>query len=833
MKISSYIFLFFSLYFFSSNLIAQCSVITGVISDYNGQHITCAFASDGIVAAQGSGGTAPYTFQWDDPSNTTNDTLFNIPAGVYYVTLTDNIGCTAVDSVVVVDPPELVASTSIWANPTCFGFCDGAIQATAVGGTSSGTFIFNWSDGSTAPVASGLCVGTYSVMISDDNGCLATPSPVTLQEPTQLVSSIINVTDPSNPLANDGSATATAIGGSPPYAYIWSSGETTATIWGLPVGIYCVTVVDGNGCNDFSCVSLIGSNHTLEGVVRLDTNNNCFPDTMEQLMSAQIIKSTNTVSGDIRYFTTDYNGRYRADLAPGNYTLEYFPINSLYSSLCVNTLNINIPSTTSLDTVNWALETGTPCHLMDVSIGAPFLRRAGGGSHYTVHYCNNGTLPAYDSYVSVEIDSFLTVTSTSLPIASQVGNVYRFDLDTVNAGECGNIYIGVVVNSNAINGQTHCSKAHIYPDTFCLPLWSGPILEAEGTCDNDSIFFKITNLGSNMLASENYAIFEDDIIIRLEPFNLNGGNSITIAQYADSGSTYRIQTYQASGFPPQLGANVVHAAVEGCRPFSNGTFHTSFLTQFYTGNTSPFIDIDCQPNVASFDPNDKQARIQGYGSANYIEANTPLDYKIRFQNTGTDTAFNIVIIDTLSSHVNPTSLQMGASSHAYTWTLDGAGILTVNFDNIMLVDSNTNEPLSHGFFTYTIDQSPNLPNGTVINNQAAIYFDFNAPIFTNTTVHTIGENFVPIVLTMKETWIEALKVLLYPNPTSGQVYIEQLDGQAHDLYINVFDNLGREIAQYQASGEQTTIDLKDLPSGVYYIHVRQDQRVSTHKLVKH
>ena len=190
-----------------------------------------------------------------------------------------------------------------------------------------------------------------------------------------------------------------------------------------------------------------------------------------------------------------------------------------------------------------------------------------------------------------------------------------------------------------------------------------------------------------------------------------------------------------------------------------------------------------------------------------------------------------MIIDTLSSHVNPASLQMGASSHPYTWSITGNGILTVNFDNIMLVDSNANEPLSHGFFTYDIDQTPNLPVGTVINNQAAIYFDFNPPIFTNTTFHTIGENYIPIILTMEKAWIEELEVFIYPNPTNGLIYIEQLE--TADITINIFDNLGRSVLVNQSNNLQTAINLNHLPSGIYYVNVQQKESTTTHKVIKH
>jgi uncharacterized repeat protein (TIGR01451 family) len=828
MKLLLNILLLISCSFFYSELSAQCSATINITSNFNGQNVSCSGACDGQLTAIASGGTAPYTYTWATGAITSVHN--SICSGTYSVTITDAIGCTATATTTITEPSQVVATTVNMTNSICFGSCTGTATVTSTGGVGPYTYLWEPSTGGqTTSTATNLCAGAYTTTITDINGCSANTIAV-ISSPSTSVATITNSTNPSSPGANDGTTTAIATGGAGAYVYLWSNGATTPTINNLGAGTYCVTITDANGCSATSCATLL-DNVTLTGVIRQDTNNNCVADTIEPLASYQIIKTTNNNTGNIRYFTSNYNGAYFADLDTGSYRLEFIPINVPYGNNCPTVQNINLTTANPSDTVNWTIESVVPCHLMTVDIGAPFLRRAGGGSYYNVAYCNNGSATAYNSYIEVEIDSFLTVLSTSIPIASQTGNLYRFDLDTVNVGECGYIYINVMVNASAIPGQTHCSEAHIYPDSFCLPLWNGPILEASSKCQNDSIIFKIKNTGNNMLVANNYNIFEDDIIIQMAPFNLNAGDSIVVIQDADSGKTYRIQANQASGFPALLGPLIAHSSIEGCLPFSNGTFNIGFLTQYYTGNTTPFIDIDCQQSIASFDPNDKAAQPVGYGSPHYIEANTPLNYKIRFQNTGNDTAFNIIIIDTLSSNVNPASLQMGASSHPYTWALSGAGILTVSFEDILLVDSNANEPLSHGFFTYNIDQVPNLINGSIINNQAAIYFDFNSPIFTNTTLHTIGENYIPIMLNMKEAWVEEMQVHLYPNPTSGLVYLEQLEEK--EIQIKVFDNLGRVVLQQNANDRQTTLDLSKLPQGIYYINIQQEKKVSTHKVIKH
>ncbi|MFZ1398077.1 MAG: hypothetical protein WAS33_14330, partial [Candidatus Promineifilaceae bacterium] len=150
--------------------------------------------------------------------------------------------------------------------------------------------------------------------------------------------------------------------------------------------------------------------------------------------------------------------------------------------------------------------------------------------------------------------------------------------------------------------------------------------------------------------------------------------------------------------------------------------------------------------TASYDPNDKQAHTSTGGSDVYlIDQDEWIDYTIRFQNTGTDTAFNVVITDTLSTSLDPSTIEMGAASHAFNWNLTGHGILGLNFPNILLPDSNSNEPLSHGFVGFRIrprDQQDLQPGDQLVNT-ANIFFDFNPPVITEPSV---------LVAAMKWPW---------------------------------------------------------------------------------
>ncbi len=153
----------------------------------------------------------------------------------------------------------------------------------------------------------------------------------------------------------------------------------------------------------------------------------------------------------------------------------------------------------------------------------------------------------------------------------------------------------------------------------------------------------------------------------------------------------------------------------------------------------------------AYDPNDKlvypNRSEQPPFTENYTLYDEKLLYTLRFQNTGTDTAFNIVLRDQLSPQLDWSTFEPGSSSHPYEATLHDDGLLEFHFRDILLVDSTTNEPGSHGFVQFEIAVQPDLEEGTVIENSAGIYFDFNPPIITNTVENIVVEtlpNFTPV-----------------------------------------------------------------------------------------
>ncbi|WP_197043877.1 T9SS type A sorting domain-containing protein [Aureispira sp. CCB-QB1] len=572
----------------------------------------------------------------------------------------------------------------------------------------------------------------------------------------------------------------------------------------------------------------------VRGRIVIDSMTNCMADSLEKGLIHKMVRFQR--GADVYYATTyNTNGNYIAHLDTGTYVVSVVT-GSMYWQSCPSTQMVVIDTSSGVHELDWALEAVVSCPQLRVDISSPFLRLAGGGSYYVIDYCNEGTVMANNAYVEVDLDPSLSVSNSSVPIVGQNGNVYTFNIGNVPVDSCGEFFINVALDTGVLIGQTHCTEARIYPDSICMPnIWVNSRLAVDAVCQNDTVLFTINNHGAAMTQPTTYYVFEDNIMMRQNNFQIGVGGVQQVLQPADMGKTYRIITKQESGYPPILGDSIITAAVEGCRPYPDGSFNTGFITQFSNGNSSPFIAIDCQQNVASYDPNDKQAQPAGYDVVNhYIYDYTALDYKIRFQNTGTDTAFNIVILDTISPHLDLSTLEMGASSHNYTWSIQNGNVLNVKFANIMLPDSNVNEPLSNGFFRYRIEQKTNNPIGTVIHNSAAIYFDFNPPVITNTTWHTVGDDFVNVVL-LDQTKVldDAIEVTIYPNPFKQMTTLEVKGKDYKELELGVFDVTGRMIKQV-TSTQQNRIELSRdaMIRGVYFYQLKGDgQLINTGKVV--
>jgi uncharacterized repeat protein (TIGR01451 family) len=225
--------------------------------------------------------------------------------------------------------------------------------------------------------------------------------------------------------------------------------------------------------------------------------------------------------------------------------------------------------------------------------------------------------------------------------------------------------------------------------------------------------------------------------------------------------------------------------------------------------------------TGSYDPNDKLAATSSRTSEAlyFMDEDEWIDYTIRFQNTGTDTAFNVLVSDTLAATLDPASLRVGAASHPFTWDLGYGNVIRFRFDDILLPDSNVNEAASHGQVTFRIRPTLPLAPGTVIANIANIYFDFNPPIITE-----------PSVLVAEfSTGVQARQVSpsVFPNPASDQLSIRWHTPVTGSYTWAIHASDGRILTEgVHASGE-ASFDTRDLVAGLYLLRVQHGSRTFT------
>jgi hypothetical protein len=562
-------------------------------------------------------------------------------------------------------------------------------------------------------------------------------------------------------------------------------------------------------------------NQAITGNVYNDLNLDCTLNNSEVILAGNVLVQI-AQGTDTAYCVTDSNGNYFHRITAGTYEISAIPLGISWLNCPSQTVTINPFDTITQDL---GLRPINTCHDLKVSITIPTLVRCFSNT-YTVSYQNLGTQTETGVYVEVELDNFLVVDSTSIPYTSN-GNIYTFNIGNLNIGETGEFTIDITVDCNTtILGQAHCVEATIYPNQICLlnsTTWNGATIITNVYCSpNDSVTFELINIGSgDMTQARNYYVIQDQVLPLYGTYYLPQNQDTTFT-LAASGYLYQIQAEQEITHP--WGNNNPSAITYGCNA---GNLITNSLNQLSLNDNLNFTDIDCQQNVGSYDPNDKQGFPTGYGTEHYITKSDKIEYLIRFQNTGTYTAFNVRVEDEIDiATLDLSTLQIQGSSHNYELTIEDGNKLVFNFNNIMLPDSNTNEPESHGFIRFKISQKANNAIGTIIENDAAIYFDFNAPIITNTTFHTVGENFIQVVST-KPAKEKLATVKVFPNPFSEQATFEiETEKNYQNMNLVIYNMMGQAVKTISSNGNNRMILNRDnLTSGVYFYQIQAEDLI--------
>jgi hypothetical protein len=559
----------------------------------------------------------------------------------------------------------------------------------------------------------------------------------------------------------------------------------------------------------------------LEGKVIRDIDKNCM-ETMGDFVCKSCLIEAYKSNGDVYKATTNDLGYYSLNVDTGTYTILVYPLTSRsYWQNCTPSVSATFKKNKPIDTLNFYLKPVIVSAAMEVNASTPFIRRCFPNT-YSVKFCNKGSYKTDSAYVVVTLDSLLEYMSATRPLISRSGRKYRFNIGKVDIEECGNfdIIARVRCGDSTRLGQTICVEAKIFPDSVITPnsLWTGANIEVTGICQKDSVIFQVKNTGRVTSSSLNGYVIENDIFRFQRQIKLPVAGIFT-EKIPATGATWRMTVDQEPNHPTSKNPT---AFVEGCGLNSLSLRSAGFATKFANDNKALSLDIDCQPIVGAFDPNDKLGYPTGYGIMHNIAQNQDIDYKIRFQNTGTDTAFTVVVRDTISDKLDIGNIEFGVSSHPYKAEIYGKNSVKFTFDNINLVDSFKNEPKSHGFVNFRIKQKTDLKLGSKINNTASIYFDFNDPIVTNTTLHTVGANTVISTIIEKNTILSDVKVS--PNPLIEEAIFElPFNNTSRVLIFQLFTLAGNLIRTEEFIGTRFEFHREKLPTGVYLYKIRDDE----------
>jgi len=182
-------------------------------------------------------------------------------------------------------------------------------------------------------------------------------------------------------------------------------------------------------------------------------------------------------------------------------------------------------------------------------------------------------------------------------------------------------------------------------------------------------------------------------------------------------------------------------------------------------------------------------------------------------------AFRVILLDTLSIYLDPATFRPGAASHRYRYELTESGVLRFYFQPIALPHSSVNEPGSNGFVTFRIAQKRDNPVGTLIENRAGIYFDFNLPVITNTVFHTVHAPWLKLVHVGQPGVAPMLSFSAFSNPFAGQVTVRLEGAKMPGTVLRLFGTDGRMVQEMPFRQNQLTLDRKGLPAGMYFFSV--------------
>lgn len=767
-----------------------------------------------------SGGTAPYTYSWSD--NTGNVYTTSNPqqvlitpnsGGIIELQVIDAAGCSITISDTVPTPQSgITAFSSNTPTSGCGQTCDGTIDAVATGTTGSYTFILN--PGNQTQIGNqvsftNLCQGSYQIEVIDQNQCSTVLFEYIDQDSSSqiIVDAILNNGNACDTFTCNASAEIIASNGVAPYQFSLDGGityQSNSIFDSLCPNTYQVLAQDANGCTGFYTFTI--------GAQSLGAQNNsyyasCDSNTQGNTSFIQVYPYGGQPPYSFSWSDGSTTSSINNPTPNTNYTVIITDANG-----CTFAESFNVPDNNCYTiTGNVYVDVNNNCiyDSTDYPIQAFVDLTATAGGPWLWNYDYTDANGAFEITTNAG-NYFFDVNGTNVNGLTMIcpNSTFSVNLDANNPNPTVDFFFQAPPPSQDLSINMYTP----YTFTPGFPTYTSVQYCNDGT---------ITMSGSVVVEYDPALVWYQSGVTP-SGHNINNNSVPTTHDAANHTLTYNFSNLQ----PGQC----VHLDIDYETPINTGLMPGDPIVIDATVNP---IAGDLTPNnnvtylarqiVSSWDPNDKAVFPDGDITIDDNDHN----YYIRFQNEGNGNATTIVVRDELDINLDLRSLRNVNASHDYILTIENDNELVFTFNNIQLPPKSVNEPASQGFVAFSISQNGDLPVGTEIENTAAIYFDFNPAIITNTVLNTIVEKTTAI----SDIEIENA-VSIYPNPSEG-LYNINISNNLEATNVKVYDVLGNVIlVMPHIKSNQLQVNLQNNNNGIYFIEITTSKGTTFQKLVK-